>query len=65
MRQLWGREFNIVKNGLDEEQVISFVEDLMAERKADAEQIAASIKMKAQEEATRITSQARQEAEDS
>jgi len=83
-RLLWGREFNIVKKGLDEEQVVAFVDDLIAEHKAsqeasaasprsvlettvtDAEQMAPSIKMKAQQEAEaeaeRIINQAKQEA---
>ncbi|MFC2071413.1 hypothetical protein ACFLUU_01660 [Chloroflexota bacterium] len=85
-RLLWGREFKAVQKGLDEEQVVSFVNDLIAEQKAsreasasalrsllakavtDAEQIAASIKMKAQKEAeteaTTIISQAEQEAQE-
>ena len=76
----------MVKSGLDAEQVIGFVNDLVAEKRAsqeasaaalrslletavtDAEQIAASIKMKAQTEAeaqaTTIISQAEQEAEE-
>ncbi len=84
-RQLWEREFNIAKEGLDEEQVIAFVDDLIAQHKAsqqaaaasvrsvlktavtDAEQMAASIKMKAQTEAeaeaTRIISQAKLDAQ--
>ncbi len=85
-RKLWEREFNIVKAGLDEKQVISLVNDLVAEQKAsreasaaalrsllqtaltDAEQIATSIKMKAQieaeAEAATIISQAEQEAQE-
>ena len=83
---MWDKQFNIVKSGLDAEQVIGFVNDLVAEKRAsqeasaaalrslletavtDAEQIAASIKMKAQTEAeaqaTTIISQAEQEAEE-
>ena len=85
-RQLWEREFNTVKDGLDEKQVVAFVDDLIAQRKAsqqasaaslrsvlktavtDAEQIAASIKLKAQteaeEEAARTIDQAKQEADE-
>ncbi len=83
-RQLWEREFNIVKEGLAEEEVVAFVDNLIAQHEAsqrdsaaslqsviktavtDAEQIAASIKLKAQTEAeaeaNRIISQAKQEA---
>ena len=82
-KQLWGRDFNIVSNGLDEGQVVSFVDELVKQHKAsssasfrsflktavtDAEQIAASIKLKAQteaeEEAARIIAQANREAEE-
>jgi len=85
-RLLWGREFKTVKKGLDEEQVVDFVSNLIAEHKAsqqasaaslhslikkvviEAEQIAASIKMKAQQEAEteaeRIISQAKQEVQE-
>ncbi len=78
-RLLWGREFNIVEKGLDEEQVVGFVNDLMAQYSAslapllktavtDAEQMAASIKLKAQTEAeaetATIIDQAKQEAEE-
>ena len=65
-KQLWGRDFNVVRNGLDEEQVVSFVDELVKQRKAsssasfrsflktavaEAGQITDSIKMRAQEEA--------------
>ncbi len=65
-RQLWGRDFNIVKEGLDEGQVVSFVQELMEQKKIpppnsvrtvlktaieEAEQIVASIREKAQTEA--------------
>jgi len=85
-RQLWEREFNITKEGLDEEQVVAFVNNLIAQHKAsqqasaaslrsllktavtDAEQIAASIKMKArakgEAEATTIIAQAKQEGQE-
>jgi len=76
---LWGREFKTVKRGLDEKQVVDFVNDLVAQHGAsldpllettvtDAEQLAASIKMKAQQEAEteaeRIISQAKQEVQE-
>ena len=32
MVELWGREFNLAKNGLDETQIVSFVNELMNER---------------------------------
>jgi len=86
MKQLWEREFNIVKQGLDEEQVVAFIDDLIKQHKAsqrasaaslrslfkqattDAEQIAASIKMKAQTEAeaegARIIAQAKEEVQE-
>lgn len=82
-RQLWKSEFNVVKEGLEEEQVVAFVNNLIAQHRAsqrasadslrsllktavtDAEQMAASIKMKAQAEAeaeaARIITQAKQE----
>ncbi len=82
-RQLWESEFNVVEEGLDEEQVVDFVNNLIARHKAsqqasadslrsllktavtDAEQMAASIKMKAQAEAEAeaagIITQAKQE----
>jgi len=85
-RRLWEREFNITKEGLDEEQVVAFVNNLIAQHKAsqqasaaslrsllktavtDAEQIAASIKMKArakgEAEATTIIAQAKQEGQE-
>ena len=85
-RRLWEREFNITKEGLDEEQVVAFVNNLIAQQKAsqqasaaslrsllktavtDAEQIAASIKMKArakgEAEAATIITQAKQEGQE-
>jgi len=65
-KQLWGRDFNIVKNGLDEEQVIDFVNGLVMQQETsspasarsiiqtaikDAEQIIESIKERAHAEA--------------
>ena len=86
LRRLWDSEFNIVKDGLDEKQVIAFVENLINQQKAshqvvttslraliekavtDGEQIATSIKIRAQkeaeDEAAIIISQAKQEAEE-
>jgi len=83
---LWGKKFKTVKKGLDEKQVVAFVNDLIDQHKAsqqasadslrsttetavtDAEQMATSIKMKAQQEAEaeaeRIISQAKQEAQE-
>ena len=78
-RLLWGKEFKTVKRGLDEKQVVDFVNDLVAQHGAaldpllettvtDAEQLAASIKMKAQQEAEteaeRIINQAKQEVQE-
>ena len=31
VKELWGTRFDVVQNGLSEEQVVSFVTDLMAE----------------------------------
>jgi len=76
---LWGKQFNVAKEGLDEEQVIAFVNELVAQYGAsldpllettvtNAEQLTASIKMKAQQEAEaeaeRIISQAKQEVQE-
>ena len=85
-KQLWGGEFSVVKEGLDERQVVAFVDNLIAQHRAsqqisaaslrsviekavaDAEQIAATIKVQAQteaeEEAARAINQARQEADE-
>ncbi len=78
-RLLQGREFKTVKKGLDEEQVVDSVNDLVAQDGASLdpllettvtndEQLAISIKMKAQQEAEaeaeRIISQARQEVQE-
>jgi len=43
-RQLWEREFNIVDKGLDEKQVIDFVNNLIAQHKAPQEASAAPIR---------------------
>jgi hypothetical protein len=37
-RQLWGRDFSLVEGGLSEEQVIRFVNDLIARQRAQLEQ---------------------------
>ncbi len=78
-RLLQGREFKTVKKGLDEEQVVDSVNDLVAQDGASLdpllettvtndEQLVISIKMKAQQEAEaeaeRIISQARQEVQE-
>jgi len=78
-RLLWRRGFKTVKKGLDEEQVVDSVNDPVAQHDAsldpllettatNAEQLAASIKMKAQQEAEaeveRIISQAKQEVQE-
>ncbi len=82
-RQLWESEFKVVKEGLDEKQVVAFVDNLIAQHRTvqqasadslrsllktavtDAEQLAASIKTKAQAEAEAeaagIITQAKQE----
>jgi len=77
-RKLWETEFNIVEQGLDEEQVVAFINSLINQNNnmqktpieslhslieravTDAEGIAASIKMKAEEEAGDIIDQAKQ-----
>ena len=81
-RQLWESEFSVVREGLDEKQVVDFVNNLITQHRdsqqasadslrsilktavTDAEQMAASIKMKAQAEAeaegARIITQAKQ-----
>lgn len=43
-KTLWEREFNIVKAGLDEKQVISFFNNLIAEQKASQEASATSLR---------------------
>jgi len=78
-RLLWEREFKTVQRGLDEKQVVDFVNDLVAQYGAsldpllettatNAEQLATSIKMTAQQEAEteaeRIINQAKQEAQE-
>ncbi len=65
-KQLWGVDFNVVENGLDEQQVVGFVNEMMRQFEAstpssvrsilknavsDAEKIAASIKTRAEVEA--------------
>lgn len=43
-RQLWDSEFTIVGKGLDEEQIVSFVDDLVAQQKASQESAAATLR---------------------
>ncbi len=65
-KQLWGKDFNVVKNGLDEDQVIDFVNELVMRQGSSspasarliiqmaikgAEKIIDSIKVRAQAEA--------------
>jgi len=42
-RQLWEREFDIVNKGLDEKQVIAFVDNLIVQHKASQQASAASL----------------------
>ncbi len=35
-KRLWGRDINIVKNGLDEEQVVELISELMIQRETAA-----------------------------
>ncbi len=44
IRQLWGREFNIVKKGLDEKQIVRLVDDLIAQHKASQQASSASLR---------------------
>ena len=43
-RQLWAKEFNIVKEGLAEEQVATFVDNLIAQHKASQQASSASLR---------------------
>jgi len=76
-KRLWGMEFNIVENGLDEEQVVKFVNELMRQFEAsapssvrsilknaiaDAEKIVSSIKSRATAEAQEAAAQILAEA---
>jgi len=76
---LWGRTSKTAKKGLDEKQIVDSVNEPMVQHDAsldqllettvtDAEQLAASIKMKAQQEAEaeaeRIINQAKQEVQE-
>lgn len=71
-KKLWGRDFRIVAEGLDEEEVVSFVNELRKQNEvsaptsvrsvlqkavADAEQIVANIKLRAQGEAEEAAAQ--------
>lgn len=42
-KQLWGKDFNVVKNGLDEEQVIDFVNELVMQQGSSSPASARSI----------------------
>ncbi len=67
-KQLWGKDFRIVKNGLDEEQVIDFVNELVAQQGTPSSASASSIIKKAIKGAEQIIDsvkmRARAEAED-
>jgi len=70
-RKLWEKEFNIVNEGLDEKQVIAFVDSLITQRKASREAAAASLHAflqriitDAEQIAASIKMQAQKEAED-
>ena len=43
-RQLWDSEFTIVDRGLDEEQIVSFIDDLVAQQNASRESAAATLR---------------------
>jgi len=66
MVELWGREFNLAKNGLDETQIVSFVNELMSERDQliqQAEHLAALTKLaeKTVVEADKLAEEIKQE----
>jgi hypothetical protein len=70
-RQLWEREFDIVKEGLDEKQVIAFIDNLITQYKASQQASAASLRSliqkavaDAEQIADSIKMRARVEAED-
>ena len=78
-KRLWGKDFSIVKDGLDEKQVVSFVNDLVKQNESsspssvrsvlksaivEAEQIVSNIKMKAQAEADEETARIIAQAEE-
>jgi hypothetical protein len=68
MKQLWGKEFKIVKNGLDEEQVIDFVNELAVQQGTPSSASVSSIIKKAIKGAEQIIDsiqvRARAEAEE-
>ena len=37
--EMWGREFNLVKNGLNQAQIVSFVNKLISERDLLAQKV--------------------------
>jgi len=43
-RQLWDSEFTIVDRGLNEEQIVSFIDNLVAQQKASRESAAATLR---------------------
>lgn len=70
-RQLWKSEFNVVKEGLDEKQVVAFIDNLIAQHKVSQQISAASLRSlieKAVADAEQITTsikvQAQTEAEE-
>ncbi len=66
-RRLWGQEFNIVENGLGEEQVVNFVNNLMVELEAAqraATARSAGAEAEAENETVRIIDPAKDKAEE-
>ena len=71
-RVLWGKEFEVIKNGLSEEQVVGFVSELMDKYRALSEQkdhfvtmgtISERAAIEADKAAADVKARARQEAE--
>lgn len=72
VRKLWGQEFNIVENGLDEAQVVAFIDDLLSYQKVALEPQKNSVPLRmladttiveANKLAANIIAQAKKEAE--
>jgi len=61
---LWGREFKAVKRGLDEEQVVDFVNNLITQHGAARDPLLETATKEAEAEAERIISQAKQEVQE-
>ncbi len=61
-KQLWGKEFDIVEGGLDEKQVVDFVNGLLAQREEPVPGSVRSILKSAIEDAERITGIIKQKA---